>query len=168
MWPEFLHFLRKVVCTLFRNLHFYSRDLYLRHFIQSRWASLELQVTKLACDQVVVQATSLLQKCPGIYRICKFLPPFHQSIFWRSLPNDCYYQKEHYISLDPQMSEIFRIVKRTFHHRSRSSAFWFWKRMHSWDWFIRQRFYRNLFLVWRWRTFLSCSIFLLQTLTSRD
>ena len=61
MWPEFFHFLRKVICTPFKNSHFYSRGLYLRHFIQSRWASSESHMTKLVYDQAVVQATSLLQ-----------------------------------------------------------------------------------------------------------
>ena len=44
--PLYLHPLRKVVCTPFRNLHFCSRDLYLKHSIQSRWAFLELHVIK--------------------------------------------------------------------------------------------------------------------------
>ena len=50
--PPCIPSLRKVICTPFRNSHFCSRDLYLRHSIQSRWASLESHVTKPARDQV--------------------------------------------------------------------------------------------------------------------
>ena len=49
-WPEFLHSLRQVVCTSFRNSPFCSYDFYLKHSIQSRWASLESHVTTPARD----------------------------------------------------------------------------------------------------------------------
>ena len=64
-------------------------------------------------------------------RFANFYRCFIRAFFRRSLPHDCYYQKEHHILLDPWMSEIFQIVKRIFHHRLCSSAFWIWKRMYS-------------------------------------
>ena len=47
MWSAFLYSLKKFVCIPFRNLDFYLRDLdQSKHFIQSRWASLEEHMIK--------------------------------------------------------------------------------------------------------------------------
>ena len=69
--PSCIPSLRKVVCTPFRNSHFCSYDLYLRHSIQSHWASLESHVTKPARNQVWYKRPPFYKSYLRQYSLCQ-------------------------------------------------------------------------------------------------